>query len=132
MALGAQMHRFQVDRDAVWQQDLLQRFGELVADALLHREAAGEQPHQSGQLGQAEDVLVCDVADVRLAEERQSVMLTEGEERDRSFDDLADPAVRTAVTFGLEGGDKLLVALVPAGGVEEGAQEAAGGVFRGR
>jgi hypothetical protein len=126
------MHRFQVDRDAVWEQDLLQRFGELAAYALLNREAAGEQPHQPDQLGKAEDVLVCDVADVRLAEERQSVVLTEGEERDRSFDDLADPAVRTAVAFGLEGGDQLLVAFVPAGGVEEGAQETAGGVGRGR
>ena len=29
------MHRFQVDRDAVGQQDLLQRLGELAADALL-------------------------------------------------------------------------------------------------
>lgn len=124
--LRTQMHRFQVDRNAVRQQDLLQRFGELAADALLHREAAGEQPHQSGQLGQAEDVLVGDVADVRLAEERQSVVLAEGEERDGSFDDLADPAVRPSVAFGFEGGDQLLVAFVPAGGIKEGTQEAAG------
>jgi hypothetical protein len=30
-----------VGGDAVWQQDLLQRFGELAPDALLHREALG-------------------------------------------------------------------------------------------
>ncbi len=79
----------------------------------------------------SKDVLVCDVPNVRLAEERQSVMLTEGEERDRSFDDLADTAVRPAMAFGLEGSDQLFVALVPARGVEEGAQKATGSVGRG-
>lgn len=125
------MHRFQMDCDAVRQHDLLQGFGELVADAFLHREAAGEQPYQPGQFREPEDVLVCDVPDIRLAEERQSVMLTESEERDRSFDDLADPAVRPTMAFGLEGGDQLFVAFVPARGVEEGAQKAAGCVGRG-
>jgi hypothetical protein len=33
----------------------------LLADPLLHREPAREQPHLPGQLGQAQDVLVRDV-----------------------------------------------------------------------
>lgn len=124
--LRAQMRRLQMDRNTVRLQDLLQRFGELTADALLHREPAGEQPHQPGQLGQPDYVLVRDVADIRLADEGQAVMLAEGKERDRPFDYLTDPAVRTAMALGLEGSYQLLVAFVPTGGVEEGTQEAAG------
>jgi hypothetical protein len=49
--------------DAVWPQSLKNpaRRSGLLADPLLHREPAGEQPHQPGQLGQAQDVLVRDV-----------------------------------------------------------------------
>ena len=58
-------------------QDPVQCVGELLADPLLHGEPAREQPHQPGQLGQPQDVLVRDVPDVGPAEERQAVMLSE-------------------------------------------------------
>src|SRR6185437_2473469 len=101
-------------------------------DPLLHREPAGEQPHQPGQLGQAQDVLMRDVADICLAEKRQAVVLAQREERDRPLHHLADPAVRPAATLGRERGHQLLVTLIPAGRIEDRPEEAARRVGRGR
>ena len=66
--------------------------GDLLAEALLHREPAREEAHEARQLRDADDPLACDVADVRGAEERQRVVLAEALERDRALDDLADRA----------------------------------------
>ena len=58
-------------------------------------------------------------------------MLAQGEERDRPLHHLADPAVRAATALGRERGHQLLIALVPAGRVEDRPQEPARGVSGG-
>ena len=85
-----------------------------------------EQAHHPGQLGDAEDVIVGDVAEVGMAEEGQGVMLAERIEGDGSLDNLADLAVRPARAFGGERGDEVLVALVAVGGIDHRAQEPLG------
>src|SRR5689334_10655279 len=85
---------------------------DLDADSLLDREAPSEDTHQPRQLGDSDDLLVRYVADVRVAVERQRVMLAERVELDRAFDDLADRAVGTAVALGRKRGQKLGVTLV--------------------
>jgi hypothetical protein len=86
---------------------VFERVGDLLTEALLDREAVGEQAHQAGELGQAQDALVRDVAEVRGAVERQGVVLAQRVERDRPFDDLADKAVLGDATLGGEGGEEL-------------------------
>jgi hypothetical protein len=107
------MLRFQVNRNAVRGQDPLQPVGELLTDSLLHREPAREQPHQPGQLGPAQNVLMRDVPNVGLAEERQAVVLAPGKERYQPFDDLTDAAVRSAAALGRERLDQLFVPSYP-------------------
>src|SRR5262245_40875937 len=110
------MCRVQVDGNPVRLHQLHEVIGNLLADALLHGEPPGEQPDQPGQLRDSDDVLVRDVSDVGDAVERQRVVLTEGEERDRPFDDLADPAVRTTAALGGKGGEQLVIYFVAAAG----------------
>ncbi len=76
--------------------------GDLRGEALLHLQAAGEDIDEARDLGEADDLAVGDVGDVRLAEEGQQVVLAEGEE----FDVLDD--------------DHLVVVDVEEGGVEDG------------
>src|SRR5258708_5743073 len=99
----------------------------LHAHPLLHREAAREQANEPGQLGDADDLLMRDVADVRVAVERKRVVLAEREELDRALDDLADVAVGAAAALGWKGGEELGVAFVPGSGVEQRAQVPLGG-----
>src|SRR5262249_28995421 len=49
---------------------LAERAGDRLAEPLLHREPARVQPHQPRELGNADDLLAGDVADVCRAEER--------------------------------------------------------------
>ena len=51
------------------------RVGDLVGEPLLHLEPAGEDVHDAGHLGEADDLAVGDVGDVGPAEERQHVVL---------------------------------------------------------
>jgi hypothetical protein len=73
---------------------------DLLAEALLQGEAAREQAHQPGQLRDADDPLVRDVADVREAVEGHA----ERVKGDRPLDDLADEAVVVAAALGRERG----------------------------
>jgi DNA-binding transcriptional ArsR family regulator len=59
------MHGFQMHGDPVRLEDLHERIRKLLTDALLHREAAREQPDEARQLRQPEDVLMGDVAHIR-------------------------------------------------------------------
>ena len=113
-------------------QHRLQGVGDLLAQPLLHGEALGEEAHQPGELGQADDVLVRDVADVGAAENRQGMVLAQAEELDRAFDQLADPAVRAAPALGGEDGEQLRVAVVAGRAIEQGLDEAPRGVARRR
>src|SRR5207237_1808211 len=85
---------------------------DLDANAVLHCEAPRENADQSRQLRDADDLFVRDVADVGVAVEREHVMLAERVELDRSLDDLADAAVRAAVTLRRKGGEELRAACV--------------------
>src|SRR5262245_43765493 len=111
------MARLQVDRDAMRRKHGLEGGGDLVAHTLLYREAASEYPHQAGELGDANDVLVGDIANIGPPEEGQCVVLAERVELDRPLDDLAQMAVGLAAALRLEDSEHLGVALVAIGAV---------------
>ncbi len=75
--LGAQVHRVQVHGHSVRLQEPNQLVGDLDPDPFLDGEAPGEDAHQPGELGDADDLLVRDVADVRVAVERQRMVLAQ-------------------------------------------------------
>src|SRR5713226_10046852 len=121
--LRAQVQRVQVHRDTMRLQDAHQLIGDLDPDPLLDGEAPGEDSHEPGQLGDADDLLVSDVADVCVPVERERVMLAEREEFDGAFDRLRNAAVRAAAAFGRKGREQLGVALIPIGCVKERTYE---------
>ena len=59
-----------------------QALGDLLGQPLLDLRPGGEVLDQTGQLGQPDDALARQVADVGEAGERQQVMLADGAERD--------------------------------------------------
>ena len=61
---------------------LLQPVGNLLGQAFLDLEVAGEELDDPGQLGQPEEPFAGQVADVRHPRERQEVVLAEGLEGD--------------------------------------------------
>jgi hypothetical protein len=83
----------QVHRDPVGLELGDELVGDLLPDPLLHREALREEVYEPGQFRDADDVLVGDVADVGAPGERQGVVLAQGEEVDRTLDNLAQAAV---------------------------------------
>jgi hypothetical protein len=112
--LGAKVVGLDVDRDAVRLHHPVQLVTDLVRHALLDTEATGDDTDEPGQLADPDDALVGHVADVDVAEERQGVVLAQGEERDRALDDLGDLAVGPAAAFGRERGEQLGIALIAA------------------
>ena len=75
------------DTDAARRDLLLEPVGDLLGQPFLHLGAAGEQLDHPGQLGQAEDPLPGQVADMGDADERQQVVLAHRLHRDRAGDD---------------------------------------------
>src|SRR4051794_1580062 len=73
----------------------------------------------TGQFADADDLLVGDVADIGLAEERQRVVLTQRVERDWPFDDLGEFAAGVAVALRRERRHELGVALITIGRIEQ-------------
>ena len=71
-------------------------------------------------------MLVRDVADIGMTEERKGVVFAEGVEGDRALDHLADLAIGTTRALGGKRGDQLGVALVAFGRVEHRSQVAVG------
>ena len=63
--LRAEMGRLEVHRDAARRDELDERVRDLLAEPLLHREAARVEPDEPRQLRDAEDLAVRDVRDVR-------------------------------------------------------------------
>ena len=112
-----------MDGDAARLDQLVERVGDLLAEPLLHREAAREQAHQPGELRDADDLVAGDVADVRDAVERQRVVLAEAEERDRPLDDLAGEPSTTLRRLARERGQQLLVAVVAGGRIVQRPEE---------
>ena len=56
-------------------QDLIEGFHNLPPEPFLQREPAGEDAHEPRELGDPDDVLVGNVADIRMTEEWQGVVL---------------------------------------------------------
>ena len=67
--LDAQVMRLQVHGDAMRMEDRFEGISHLLPDPFLDGEPFGEQAHEPCQLGDADDILVCDVTDVRIAKE---------------------------------------------------------------
>src|SRR2546426_8667119 len=120
--LGAEVHCVEVHSDAVGLQHTHELVRDLNSDALLDGEAPREYAHQAGELGDADDLFVRDVADEGVAVEGQRVVLAQGVELDGAFDDLADVAVGTAMALGRKRGQELGVAFVTRRGLVESAQ----------
>ena len=74
----ADAHRSQVGVEPV---------GDLLGQPLLHLRAVREQLDHPGQLGQPEDPVAGQVADVRHADERQQVVLADRPDRDVAGED---------------------------------------------
>ncbi len=87
------MVRFQVDGHAVRRQYVHQGVRNLLSHPLLDGEAPREEPDQPRQLGDADNPLMRDVANVRVPVEGESVMLTERVELDWTLNDLAQVTV---------------------------------------
>ena len=65
------------------------RVGDLVGQPLLHLQPPGEDVHDPGHLGEAQDLAVRDVGDVGPAEERQQVVLAQRVQLDVAHHDHA-------------------------------------------
>src|SRR2546425_7799209 len=130
--LRAEVHCVEVHSDAVGLQHTHKLVRDLNSDALLNGEAPREYAHQAGELGDADDLLVRDVADEGVAVERQRVVLAKRVELDRPLDDLTDVAVRAAVALRRERGQELGVAFVTRGSLVESAQVSSRCLFSAR
>ena len=128
----AQVRGLDVDGHAGRRDQLHQGVGDLLADALLDREALAEETDEPRQLRDTDDLGSGDVADVRDAVEGQGVVLAERVEGDRAFDDLAQRFGTGGRRFGGERRQQLRVAVVAGGRVEEGAEETLRRVTRSR
>jgi hypothetical protein len=69
------MMRLQVYRDAMGMEHPFKGICYLLPDPFLDGEPLGEQVHEPGQLGDAEDILVRDVTYISIAEEGEGVVL---------------------------------------------------------
>src|ERR1700694_3137398 len=124
--LGAQMSRFEVDGYAVGLQDAREGLGDLAAESLLKGKPPSEEPYQPGELRDADDVFVGDVAQVGVAEEGEGVVFAERVKGDRTFDHLAELTVRPAGALRRKCGHQLGVALIALGRIEHRPQAAQG------
>src|SRR5439155_3229230 len=129
---GAHVRGLQLDRDAARAGELAQAVRDLLGEPLLHREAPGVKPNEPRQLRDAEDLVACDVADVRTPVERQGMMLAERVKADRSLDDLRVAPFHALGPLGREERAQLRVAVVACRRVVERAQEAPRRVTRAR
>ena len=76
------MIRLDDDADALRLEHVVDRAGDLLGEPLLHLEPPREHLDDARQLAQPDDLAVRDVGDVRLAEERQHVVLAQRVELD--------------------------------------------------
>ena len=76
------MHGLDDDGDAQRMQGFLDAVADLLGQALLDLQAAGVGLHHAGDLGEPGDAAVRDVGDMGLADEREHVVLAQGEQLD--------------------------------------------------
>ena len=79
----AEVRGLEMNGDAVRSDEPGEGVRDLLAEPLLHGEAPREQPDDPRQLGEPDDLLARDVADVGAAVERKRVMFAQARERDR-------------------------------------------------
>src|SRR5215510_6437999 len=103
--------------------DLVEVVGHLLANALLNGEPPSEQSHEPSQLGDPDDLLVGDIADMGNSVKRERMVLAQREEGDGALDDLADPAIGAAAALSRESREQLVITLVPRGGVKQRKEE---------
>src|SRR6266487_855185 len=130
--LRAEVMGFEVDGNSMRLEHRLQGIDDLLPDAFLYSKALGKQAHEPGELGDADDVLMCDIAHVGMTMKRQRMVLTERKKVDRSLNHLAQTTVRPTPTFGLERREQFEVALIAFGRIKQGADIALWRLARGR
>src|SRR6266480_6075700 len=110
----------------------IQSVGDLLPDTLLDGEAPVEKTHKAGELGNANNVFVSNIADIGVPVKRQRVVLTETKKVDWPLNDLAQTAIWATATFGLEDGEQFGVALVALSGIKHGSEETQWSITSGR
>src|SRR5215472_11189577 len=100
--LRAEVMGLEIDGDPVWLEHRVQGIGDLLANTLLNCKALGEQAHKASEFGNTNDVLVRDIAHVSLPVKRQRVVFAETKKVNRPLDHLAQAAVWSTATLGLE------------------------------
>jgi len=65
---------FEIDGNSVRLEHRFQGIGDLLPDVFLHRKALREQAHEAGELGNADDMLMRDVAYVGMPMKGQRVV----------------------------------------------------------
>src|SRR5512141_2264746 len=108
----AQMMRFQENRHTMWMQHRFQCVCNLLTDSLLHRKSFCKEAHQTGQLGNSDNVLMRNVAHISPAVKRKSMVLTQREKRDGSFQYLAETTVGVAAAFGIKNAQQFRIAII--------------------
>jgi len=83
----AEVLGFYDDRDALGLQHRFQRVADLLGEAFLGLEPAGEHVDDARDLAEADDVLIRDVAHMHLADEGQEMMLAQAVAFDIGDDD---------------------------------------------
>ena len=118
------MHGLDDDGDAQRLEGVLDTVADLLGQALLDLQAAGVGLYHAGDLGEPGDAAVRDVGDMGLADEREHVVLAQGEEFDVLHKD------HLAVRLGEHGGPDDLVTVLPVALREElhGLRHALGGL----
>src|SRR5574341_84381 len=84
----------------------------LLTDPLLYRKALGKEPHEAGQLGDADDVLMSNVTNISLAVKWKGVVFTKRKKGDGSLYNLAEATVRFAPAFRVEDSQQFWVAII--------------------
>ena len=83
------MVSFKKNRHAVRMQHGLQSICNLLTDPFLHRKAFGKDPHETRQLGNADDVFVGNVTNIGIAVKWKSMVFAKRKKGDGSLQYLA-------------------------------------------
>src|SRR4030067_1344151 len=89
----AEMMVLHVDRHTMRMKHVFQCVSNLMPDPFLDSEPFSKQPHQPGQLGDTDDILVGDIPDVGVTKERESGVLAQREEINWALNDLAEGTI---------------------------------------
>src|SRR5207248_11655417 len=100
--LDTEMVGFKIDRNPVRLKHRIEGIHNLLPQPFLDRKTPGKEPHEACELGNADDGLMREIADVGMPEKRQGMVLAQREKRDGSLDHLAQSTVRVTATLRVE------------------------------